>query len=52
MFLGKKHHNSVDIAQAYFALRSKIGIDWLMMQAEQLHIDSEWQRSARTILIE
>ena len=52
MLLGKKHHNPTAIAQTYFALRSKIGLDWLTMQASQLHLDSDWQRSARTILID
>jgi glutamate dehydrogenase len=33
-------------------LRSKIGLDWLTLQAAQLHADAEWQRSARTILID
>jgi glutamate dehydrogenase len=52
MLLGKKHHNPTAIAQTYFTLRSKIGLDWLTMQASQLHLDSDWQRSARTILID
>lgn len=52
MYLGKKHHNSASIAQTYFALQSKIGLDWLSTQAAQLHADTEWQRSARTILID
>jgi glutamate dehydrogenase len=52
MVLGKKHHNLKAIAQTYFALRSKIGLDWLAVQATQIHVDSEWQRSARTILID
>ncbi|MBM3632999.1 MAG: NAD-glutamate dehydrogenase [Alphaproteobacteria bacterium] len=52
MFLGKKYPKIENIAQTYFGLRSKIGIDWLMLQAEQFHADSEWQRSARTILID
>jgi len=52
MLLGKKHHNPTAIAQTYFTLRSKIGLDWLTMQASQLHLDTDWQRSARTILID
>lgn len=52
MYLGKKHHNSDDVAQTYFSLRSKMGLDWLTMQAAQIHADTEWQRSARTILID
>lgn len=52
MLLGKKHHNPTAIAQTYFTLRSKIGLDWLTIQASQLHLDSDWQRSARTILID
>jgi glutamate dehydrogenase len=42
----------VAIAQTYFSLRSKIGLDWLTIQTEQIHADAEWQRSARTILID
>jgi glutamate dehydrogenase len=52
MYLGKKHHNSNGVAQTYFSLRSKMGLDWLTMQAAQIHADTEWQRSARTILID
>ncbi len=52
MILGKKYHNPAAIAQTYFTLRSKIGLDWLTMQAAQIHAESEWQRSARTILID
>jgi glutamate dehydrogenase len=52
MYLGKKYHNAVAIAQTYFSLRSKIGLDWLTIQTEQIHADAEWQRSARTILID
>jgi len=52
MLLGKKHHNPAAIAQTYFTLRSKIGLDWLTMQASQLHLDADWQRSARMILID
>lgn len=33
-------------------VRSKIGLDWLSLQAAQIHADSEWLRSARTILID
>jgi glutamate dehydrogenase len=52
MYLGKKHHNSAGVAQTYFSLRSKMGLDWLTMQAAQIHADAEWQRSARSILID
>jgi NAD-specific glutamate dehydrogenase len=52
MYLGRKYRNSAAIAQTYFSLRSKIGLDWLTIQAAQLHADAEWQRSARTILID
>jgi len=52
MILGKKRQNPTTIAQTYFDLRSKIGLDWLTIQAAQIHADSEWQRSARTILID
>lgn len=52
MVLGKKRHNPLAIAHTYFALRSKIGLDWLAIQAAQIHADTEWQRSARTILID
>jgi glutamate dehydrogenase len=27
-------------------------LDWLALQAAQIHVNSEWQRSARTILID
>lgn len=52
MLLGKKHHNHIAIAQAYFSLGSKIGLDWLIVQASRVHVDEEWQRRARTILID
>lgn len=52
MLLGKMHHNPTAIAQTYFMLRSKIGLDWLTVQASQIHADTDWQRSARTILID
>jgi glutamate dehydrogenase len=52
MHLGKKHHTSNGIARTYFELRSKLGLDWLMLQASQIHADAQWQRSARTILID
>ena len=52
MLLSKKKHNPITIAETYFALRSKTGLDWLTIQAEQIRADFEWQRSARTILID
>ncbi|MBM3468393.1 MAG: NAD-glutamate dehydrogenase [Alphaproteobacteria bacterium] len=52
MFLGKKYHNLPAVTHTYFSLRSKIGLDWLDFQAAQFHGDYEWQRSARTILID
>ena len=39
MVLGKKRHNPLAIAHTYFALRSKIGLDWLAIQAAQIHAD-------------
>jgi glutamate dehydrogenase len=52
MYLSKKQHNALVVANTYFSLRSKIGLDWLSLQAAQIHTESEWQRSARSILID
>lgn len=50
--LSMEHKDSTVVAQTYFMVRSKIGLDWLMTQAEEIHVDAEWQRSARTSLID
>lgn len=52
MFLCRNHRNRSVIAQAYFTLRSKIGLDWLMMHVMQIQGESDWQRSARTSLMD
>jgi glutamate dehydrogenase len=50
--LSIEHKDPTVVAQTYFTVRSKIGLDWLMTQAEEIHTDAEWQRSARTSLID
>jgi glutamate dehydrogenase len=50
--LSLEYKDPMVVAQTYFTVRSKIGLDWLMAQAEEIHTDAEWQRSARTSLID
>ena len=38
----------LDAARIHFTLGSRIGLDWLVAQIEQLSVDGNWQAVART----
>jgi glutamate dehydrogenase len=38
----------VDVARVYFEVGTRIGLDWLRSQVEQLRVEGPWQAVART----
>ena len=47
--IARSARNSVlDAARIHFTLGSRIGLDWLVTQIEQLGVDGSWQAVART----
>jgi NAD-specific glutamate dehydrogenase len=45
-------YSDVKVAENYFLLRNKTGVDQLLVQSERIVIEAEWQKVARAGLID